>query len=119
MRDQRSRDYGLHHRPVVSRIVEGDSLCLEGRELVPLIRMTGRVKRQAALHEDGASAQGHGVVHMRPLALVHRGEDCEHRYQVRDQTASALRRLALAALLIPWLSALLVHLSGRLAGQDS
>lgn len=103
--------------PWLTELVEGDPLQVAGRELVPLVRLTSRVRRRASLYSDGVDGQGYGFVHMRPVAILDKGESeqiNQEHHQIRDETARAIGWLALVALVIPWLAALLDYLSRRL-----
>ena len=101
--------------PALTEVVEGDPLPVYGRELVPLVRVTSRAKRRASLYKDGLTGQGYGFVHMRPIAVLDRDE----RHPIHNQTARTIGWLILVAMLMPWLTALLVSLSRRLGGKPS
>ena len=101
-------------KPTMTEIVEGKPICVGARELVPLVRVTGRVRRQAFLGSDGVGAQGWGFVRMRPVAILERVEGDERRIPIEDKTAQSLGGLLLAALVIPLLLALAVRLVRRL-----
>ncbi len=101
--------------PRPTRVVEADPLHVNGRELVPLVRVTSRAKRRASLYEDGLAGQGYGLVHMRPVAVL----DKEDRHSIHNQTARAVGWLILVAMLIPWLTALIVIVSRWLDGKHS
>ena len=47
--------------PVVTEVVEGEPIHIEGRELVPVVRVTSRVQRQAFVGTDGLAGQGAGL----------------------------------------------------------
>jgi len=95
--------------PVSTEIVEADALHVNGRELVPLVRVTSRARRRASLYKDGLTGQGYGFVYMRPIAVV----DKEDRHPIHNQTAQTIGWLMLVAALIPWLTALIVIISRR------
>ncbi len=108
--------------PWLTEIVEGDPFQVAGREVVPLVRVTGRVQRRASLHTGGIGGQGYGLVHMRPVAILDNGEDghsAQERHQIHNETARAIGGLVLAALLIPWLTKLLIYLWRRLDSRRS
>jgi hypothetical protein len=119
-REHRRRT-GAQRGPWQTELVEGDPLPVEGRELVPLVRVTTRVRRRASLHSDGVGGQGSGLVHMRPVAILDRGEDgrVHERHQIRSRTARAIGGLALTALLVPCLAMVLVYLGRRLIDRRS
>ena len=96
--------------PAMGEIVEGQPIRVGARELVPLVRVTGRVRRRAFVGSDRVGAQGWGFVRMRPVAILERDEAGERRIPIEDKTAQALGGLLLAALVIPLLLALAVRL---------
>jgi uncharacterized spore protein YtfJ len=99
--------------PLVTALVEGDPIQLDGHELVPVVRVTSRVKRRAVLRDEGVGGWGYGAVHMRPVAVLERGENSQLRHSIHNESARTIRWLILVAVLIPWLAALLVTLSRR------
>lgn len=112
--------------PLVTGVVEGKAIRVGGRELAPLVRVTGRVQRQALVGSDQLSGQGWGFVRMRPVAILERSEAGERRIPIRDKTAQVLGGLLLAALIIPLLAAVvclarkvsLVELNSRRRSDD-
>ncbi len=119
MSDQRSTDQSFHRSPMQSKTVKGDRLCVQGRELVPLVQVTGHVKRRAALCSDRVSSQGYGFVRMKPVAVLDNGPGGQRRHQIRDGTIPGLRRLLAIALLVPCLSLLATYLLGKADGGGS
>lgn len=115
MTDRRARNQRPRRVPVHTELVEGAPLEVEGRSLVPLIRLTSRVRRQASLEGDDVRGRGYGFVHMRPVAIVDKDEDGEHYHRIRNETARVTGWLGLAALLIPGLVTLLIYLLPRLS----
>lgn len=106
--------------PWVTKLVEGAPLQVAGRELVPLVRVTSWVRRRASLYSHGVGGQGYGFVHMRPIAILDKGENGEfgqEHHSIRNETARAIGWLALAAVVIPWLAMLLVYLARRSASK--
>ncbi len=96
--------------PTMGEIVEGQPIRVGARELVPLVRVTGRVRRRAFVGSDRVGAQGWGCVRMRPVAILERDGAGERRIPIEDKTAQALGGLLLAALVIPLLLTLVVRL---------
>jgi hypothetical protein len=101
----------------MTEIVEGDPIHVEGRELVPLVRIMSRVRRKAVLGNGGVEARGWGFVQFRPLALLDRDEDGERRLAFRDQTARSISWLLLIALVVPCVAIILMYLSGRVSDR--
>ena len=105
--------------PLVTKIVEGVPIRVEGREVVPVVRMTSRVQRRAFVCNDRIGARGGGSVHMRPVAILERDETGERRIPIQDKTMQALGGLLLAAFVIPPLLALAVRLMRKTSSQQS
>lgn len=99
--------------PRLVELIKGEPLVVSGQRLVPLVRVTSRVRREADLSGDAVGGQGLGFVHMRPVAILDEGND-EQRHEVHDPTARALGRLLFIALLMPWLATLAVILVRRM-----
>jgi len=97
----------------MTEVIEGKPLCVEGRELVPLVRVTSRARRRAFVGSDRLAGRGWGFVAMRPIAILERSEAGECRIPIQDKTAQVLCGLLLAALVIPLLLALAVYLARR------
>jgi hypothetical protein len=92
--------------------VEGRPICVEGRELVPVVRVEADVRRRAFVGARGLAGEGAGFVHMRPVAILERSGAGERRIPIFDRTAQLLGGLLLAALVIPALM-LLAELIAR------
>jgi hypothetical protein len=107
------RDKKKKHGPLMTEIVRGDPIQVGGRELVPLVRLTSRVRRRAFVGSDGVGGGGWGFVHMRPVAMLDRSRNGEQRLRVRSETASSIVWLPLAFLVVPVVAGLLMYLSRR------
>jgi len=92
--------------------VEGRSIRLGERELVPVVRVEADVRRRAFVGARGLASEGSGFVHMRPVAILERSEAGERRIPIPDRTVQSLGGLLLAALVIPALM-LLAELIAR------
>jgi hypothetical protein len=99
--------------PSMTETVEGDPIHVAGRELVPLIRMTSRVRRRAVLGDGGVEAHGWGFIQLRPVALLDRSDDAGRRLAICDQTTRWIRWLLLIALIVPCVAAILMYLTRR------
>lgn len=108
---------GEIRKPAVQRVIEGEPIQVgsmqNGRELIPLVRLTGRVRRRAFVGDERLSAQGWAVVHMRPVALLERDGDVERRIPIPNVTGQALGKMFLVALVIPLLAFVVVRLVGE------
>ena len=94
--------------PLMTEMVEGKPIHIGGRELVPLVRVMSRVRRQALVGSNRVTGQGWGFVRMQPVALLERSEAGERSIPIQDRTAQTLDRLFLAALIIPLLAAIVL-----------
>lgn len=112
MSDRRGAEW-----PLMTEIVEGDPIHVQGRELVPLVRMTSRVRRTMVLENGGIEARGWGGVQFRPVALLDREEDGERRLAIVDPTRRWIRRLLLIALVIPCVASILIYLARRFSAR--
>jgi uncharacterized spore protein YtfJ len=99
--------------PVASEVVEGEPIRVEGRELVPLVRMTTRAQRRALVGTERVSGGGWSAVRLRPIAVLERTEEGERRIPIRNRTAQALSGFLLAAFIIPLLLAVAVRLARK------
>ncbi|MGD2144831.1 MAG: hypothetical protein PVF54_10170 [Anaerolineae bacterium] len=97
----------------MTQVVEGDPIHVAGRELVPLVRETSRVRRRAFVGGEGVGVQGRGFVHLRPVAILDRSEAGERRLRSRGGTARTVRAAILVALVVPWVAAVLIYLLSR------
>lgn len=119
MKLQRPKDDSWLGRRLAAQDTEGNSLYVQGYELVPLVRVIARGKRRAALRSDRVSAQGGGWVHMRPVAVLARNKHGERYHEIVDQTTRRIHLLVLLGLLISCLSAVIIRLSAVFGGQES
>jgi uncharacterized spore protein YtfJ len=99
--------------PMASEVVEGEPIRVGERELVPVVRVTTRVRRHAFVGTGRLAGQGWGLVRLQPVAILERGEADERRIPIHDRTAQALSGLLLAAFIIPLLLAVAVRLARR------
>jgi len=99
--------------PQMTETIEGEPIRIGERELVPLVRVTSRVRRRAFVGSDGVGAQGWGFVRMRPIAILERDGAGERRIPIEDKTAQVVGGLLLAAFIIPLLLALAVRLTRK------
>ncbi|MGD9028224.1 MAG: hypothetical protein PVG25_00250 [Anaerolineae bacterium] len=112
-------DKKVKHHPFIAEIVRGDPIQVEGRELVPWVRVTSRVRRRAFLGDDGVGGGGWGYVHMRPVAILDRRGSNEHYLRFRNEAARWVLWLSLIFLAVPMVAVSLIVLSRRLDGKAS
>ena len=94
----------------VTQVVEGTPIHVGEQELVPVVRVTARVRRRATVGADRLAGQGWGFVGLRPVAILERSPAGERRIPIPDRTAQALGGLLLAAFIVPLLVAVAVRL---------
>jgi len=97
---------------VQTEVLHGRPLKAEGRELVPVVRRTTGMWRQATIG-SGLTARGGGFVHLHPLGVVERQGDEERFIPIPDKTGEALLGLLAMALAVPPLLLLASRLARR------
>lgn len=98
---------------MVVKTIEGRPIRVGERGLVPVVRVETDVWRRAFVGASGLAGEGSGFVHMRPVAILERGEAGERRIPIPDRTAQLLGGLLLAALVIPALLLLAERIARR------
>jgi hypothetical protein len=106
-------DKRVRLRPRVTGIIMGDAIQVGGRELVPLVRVTSRVRRRAFVGSQGVSGGGWGFVYMRPVAIVDRSAAGEHRLSIRTGIGHPFVWLSITFFVVPMVAVLLIVLSRR------
>ena len=94
-------------------IVRGEPIRVGERELVPVVRVTTRARRQAFVGSDRLAGRGWSFVSLRPVAIVERSEMGERHIPIPDRTTQMLGGLLLAAFVIPLLLAVAVRLARK------
>jgi uncharacterized spore protein YtfJ len=99
-------------RPALFRVktVQGQPYYVDGRKLVPVVRIVAFGKARATVGTHRIGGIGSGFVWMKPLAVLEETPEGERRIAVTDGTATALRGLlgvaatiTLALVAIRWL----------------
>jgi uncharacterized spore protein YtfJ len=82
-------------RPALFRIktVRGEPTSVEGRRLIPVVRIISFGKARATVGARRMSAWGGGFVWIRPLAVLEETPEGQRRIAVTDATAVAVRAL--------------------------
>lgn len=93
------------------RIVQGDPVHVEQREIVPEAQVTWWLQRRATIGMDHTSGWGAGVVSIRPRALIERGPQGAWRISIRDETTRLLMGLLAGAVFIWFLAEIAVRLA--------
>lgn len=92
-------------------VIAGDPIHLGARELVPLVGVTGFVRRRALVGTTRVGACGRGFVRLRPLGIVERRDGHQRQISIPDTTPRVLALLTLAAILVPLAVAVTVALA--------
>ena len=98
---------------VKTEVLRGKPILVEGRELVPVVRRTVGVMRQATSGKHHLSGRGGGFVHLHPVGFVERADGDERFIPIPDKTRQALKGLLAAAIVIPALLSVAARLSRR------
>jgi hypothetical protein len=107
------RKRGKQNPTVTSEVVEGEPIRVGEREIVPVVRVTSHSERRAFVGNQRSGGYGWQFVHVRPIAILERSEAAERQIPIQNQTARALGGLLLAALIIPVLLGVVVHLARK------
>jgi len=97
----------------MNKIVKGDPIPVGEREIVPIVRVTKRGRRRADIGTDGISGGGWGRVHMRPVAVLEKGEAGERHLPVPDRASPIFLSMILAGFVIPLLAMIGARFLGR------
>jgi CubicO group peptidase (beta-lactamase class C family) len=103
----------VEHSPRMTKIVKGDPIQVGGRQLVPLVRVTSRMRRRAFVGSGSVRGGGWGFVHMRPVAIVDRSGAGEHRLRIPGGTGRWVAWLSLVLFVVPLVAVLLISLARR------
>ena len=87
--------------PLVVEERRGTPIAVFGRTLTPVTRMASRLRHQATVRAARVEASGGGMASARPVAVIEERNGEVRRLPIRDATASVLRRLAMAAVIVP------------------
>jgi uncharacterized spore protein YtfJ len=96
------------------RTVRGDPYSVNGRKLIPIVRIASFGRARATVGSHRISGWGGGFVWVRPVALLEETPEGERRITITDGTASAVRRLLGTTLAITLFCATVRWLAGRL-----
>jgi hypothetical protein len=105
-------------RVLFRRVIEGESMVVEGRRLTPLVRMIGCNWRRAVVRRR--SLGGFGVVAgwLQPTAVWEETSQGRRIVPVRDETLRRTIALLVIAALVPLISNVLVYLASRRRAQS-
>lgn len=103
----------LMHR----QIVQGSPIRVRHKEVVPEAEVSWWMRHRATIGQSHASGFGVGVVRIRPVALVERGQGGRGRIPIHDETARMLVGLAAGAMLIWFLAEIAIRLATLRGGE--
>lgn len=84
-------------RPLRREVMHGEPRYVAGYTLTPVARLVSYARGRGTLRQHSYSGWAIGFVRVTPLAIVVETNGREEWIAVQDSTASALRRMALAA----------------------
>lgn len=102
--------------PLTTEIVAGKPIRVQECELIPLVRVTTRVRRRAFVGDGRVSGGGWGFVGIRPESVVWRSASGEERLRFDDQTTLRIWCLIVVAILVPCAAAILIRLTTQGTG---
>ena len=94
---------GSRPRALRVKTVRGDPYYVDGRELIPVVRVVSFGKARATIGTRQVAGRGGGFVWIKPLAIVEVTPDGERWIPIQDGTASAMRGMLAAAISITFL----------------
>lgn len=98
---------------VTTEVISGKPLKVGDRDLIPVVRRTVGVWRQATIGTRHNSAQGMAFVRLQPLGMLERRGEEERFIPIPDRTRQMLGGLLAAAVVIPLLLTLAVRLARK------
>jgi len=89
---------GQGSRPRALRVktVRGDPYYVDGRELIPVVRVVSFGKARATIGTRQVGGRGGGFVWIKPLAVLEVTPTGERRIAIQDGTAAAVRGMLAA-----------------------
>ena len=90
-------------------LLTGDPIAVGNRELIPVLRGKGTVRRGVSLSGNRVAAWGHGVVHARPIAIVVCDDEHETYTPIPQTTRAAVVGACIAAIAVPFAALAVVY----------
>jgi uncharacterized spore protein YtfJ len=88
--------------PWQTKVIEGEPIQVDGRELVPVVKVRSAVRRGVTFGTHRASGRGGGIVWLKPVAVIERRPDgSEHRVPILDLTGEAIRGMLISIAVLP------------------
>ena len=91
---------GSRPRAFCVRTVRGDPYYVDGRELIPVVRVVSFGKARATIGTRQVGGRGGGFVWIKPLAILEVTPAGERRIAIQDGTAAAMRGMVASAISI-------------------
>jgi hypothetical protein len=91
-----------------SETVRGTPIEAYGRTLTPVARVLSAVQHRATITADRADSYGWGIAVTQPLYLVEERDGTTRTHPIPDPTLTALRQMAVVALVVPALCAAVI-----------
>lgn len=95
MDGQGSRPRALH-----VKTVRGDPYYVDGRELIPVVRVVSFGKARGTVGTRQVGGRGAGFIWIKPLAVLEATPTGERRIAIQDGTAAAMRGMLAATISI-------------------
>jgi uncharacterized spore protein YtfJ len=86
--------------PLRVETVRGEAYEIDGRTLIPIVRIVSWGRARATIGHDRVGGWGTGFVWIRPLAMVETTPQGDRRIPITDTTAAAVRGLLGVALIV-------------------
>jgi len=86
--------------PLVVEEAHGTPISVYGRTLTPVCHVVSRLRHRGTIRAAHVEAHGWGVGIVRPVAVLEERNGEEHMLPIRDVTASMLRKMALAGVVV-------------------
>jgi hypothetical protein len=94
--------------PVITEHVYGRPIQVYGRTLTPVARVISMVRHRGTIRERRIEGVGGGVVSIQPARIIEEHAGRVSTLAIRDSTASMIRYMALAAVIVPLLALALI-----------
>lgn len=86
--------------PLVVEEAHGTPILVYGCTLTPVCHVVSRLRHRGTIRAAHVEAHGWGVGIVRPVAVLEERNGEEHMLPIRDVTASMLRKMALAGVVV-------------------
>jgi uncharacterized spore protein YtfJ len=88
--------------PWKTELIEGDPVQIDGRQLIPVVKVRSMLRRQVTFGTAASSGGGGGLVWLQPVAVIERQSDgSEERFPITDEAGMAVRGMLIGAMVLP------------------